>query len=196
MYFLVNLWTTFLQWEKAWLTLHSHLKQASLGLVRKTCPMSVLEQLYPTTERIKYWWISRTSENSYLIILCNTIQCSVYNKVHQQFRWSKAWNLAHLYTLICFIYYLHPAQVGQHSPGKGEIIWLGGQVAVRGHTLWWQFKRPLCQDKTWFTVSLDKSQIKLTPTLHKTPKHPWRAKRTQHYGSTCISTKEKRLIED
>lgn len=177
MYFLVNLWTTFLQWEKARLTLHSHLKQASLGLVRKTCPMSVLEQLYPTTERMKYWWISRTYENSYLIILYVTqynVLYTIKSPVGQQFRWSKAWNSAHLYTLICFhihfLYYLHPAQVGQHSPGKGEIIWLGGQVAVRGHTLWWQLKRPLCQDKTWFTVSLDKSQIKLTPTLHKITK--------------------------
>lgn len=89
---------------------------------------------------------------------------TIKSPIAQQFRWSKAWNSAHLYTLICFhihfLYYLHPAQVGQHSPGKGEIIWLGGQVAVRGHTLWWQLKRPLCQDKTWFTVSLDKCQIK------------------------------------
>lgn len=103
-----------------------------------------------------------------------TVLFTIKSPIAQQFRWSKAWNSAHLYTLICFhihfLYYLHPAQVGQHSPGKGEIIWLGGQVAVRGHTLWWQFKRPLCQDKTWFTVSLDKCQIKLTPTLHKTTK--------------------------
>lgn len=98
---------------------------------------------------------------------------TIKSQIAQQFRWFKSWNSAHLYTLICFhiiIYYLHPAQVGQHSPGKGEIIWLGGQVAVRGHTLWWQLKRPLCQDKTWFTVSLDKSQINLTPTLHKITK--------------------------
>lgn len=105
MYFLVNLWTTFLQWEKARLTLHSHLKQASLGLVRKTCPMSVLEQLYPTTERMKYWWISRTYENSYLIILYVTqynVLYTIKSPVAQQFRWSKAWNLAQFYTLICF----------------------------------------------------------------------------------------------